>query len=197
MTKIAVLVGSLQTKSVNKLLASNLEKLAPAGTQFDYVDLGSLPLFNQDLELEFPASARAMKDVIEASDGVLFVTPEYNRSISGVLKNAIDWASRPWGSNSFSGKPAGIVGATISPLGTGPAQAGLREIVVYMGMKLMGQPEVYLTVSAETFNENGDVNESLKQSFGDYILALTTWIEAEKIESEIKSVGEQHLVALK
>ncbi len=197
MTKIAVLVGSLQAKSVNKLLANNLEKLAPAGTHFEYVDIGSLPLFNQDLESDFPASARAMKDIIEAADGVLFVTPEYNRSISGVLKNAIDWASRPWGLSSFSGKPAGIVGATISPLGTGPAQAGLREIVVYMGMKLMGQPEVYLTVSAETFNENGDVNELLKQSFGDYISALTTWIESEKVKPEFSLADEQLAVALK
>ncbi|OYW44321.1 NADPH-dependent FMN reductase, partial [Candidatus Saccharibacteria bacterium 32-45-3] len=143
MAKIAVIVGSLQTNSVNKALARNLEKLAPEGTEFDYLDISKFPLFNQDLESDFPAVVREQKEKLEGADGVLFVTPEYNRSFSGVIKNAIDWMSRPWGSNSFDGKPAGSVGATISPLGTGPAQAALRQVAVYLGMKVMGQPELY------------------------------------------------------
>ncbi len=113
MTKIAVLVGSLRDGSMNKMLAKNLEALAPEGTEFEYADL-NLPLFNEDIEPNFPQEAQAAKDVVERADGVLFVTPEYNRGVPGVLKNAIDWLSRPWGQNSFAGKPAGIVGATPS-----------------------------------------------------------------------------------
>lgn len=178
MTKIAVLVGSLQEKSVNKTLARNLESLAPEGVEFDYVDIGSLPLFNQDMEAKYPAEAQAVKDKIEAADGVLFVTPEYNRSYSGVLKNAIDWASRPWGKNSFHGKPAGIVGATISPLGTGPAQAALRQVAVYLGMKVMGQPELYLSVTEDTFDGDGNVTEVSREFLQGYIDALSKHIDA-------------------
>lgn len=158
MTKIAVFVGSLQKKSLNRMLAKNLEAAAPVGVEFSYVDISTLPLFNQDLEAEFPASAQAMKDIVEAADGVLFATPEYNRSIPGVLKNAIDWASRPWGSNSFAGKPAGIVGATVSPVGTAVAQADLRHILVYLNVKLLGQPEVYFATASQSFNEAGEVD---------------------------------------
>lgn len=180
MTKIAVFVGSLQQKSLNKLLAKNLEKLAPEGVEFNYVDLGALPLFSQDLEADFPASARAAKDIVEAADGVLFVTPEYNRSIPGVLKNAIDWGSRPWGSNSFNGKPAGIVGASGSPLGTAVAQADLRHILVYLNVKLMGQPELYLMHAPNAFDEKGDVVEESRDHLQNYINTFVKWVEDEK-----------------
>lgn len=178
MAKIAVLVGSLQKNSVNKALASNLEKLAPEGTEFDYVDVGSLPLFNQDMESDFPAEAQAMKDKIEAADGVLLVTPEYNRTFSGVLKNAIDWASRPWGQNSWAGKPVGIVGATISPLGTGPAQAALRQVMVYLDARVMGQPELYQVVGEGTFDENGDITGEARQFAESYMSSLVSHVEA-------------------
>lgn len=180
MAKIAVLVGSLQKNSVNKTLARNLESLAPEGVEFDHVDVGSLPLFNQDMESDYPAEAQAMKDKIEAADGVLLVTPEYNRSFSGVLKNAIDWASRPWGKNSFDGKPVGIVGATISPLGTGPAQAALRQVMVYLGAKVMGQPELYLSVTPDTFDEDGEVTEVSKDFVESYAEALTSHVRTNK-----------------
>jgi len=170
MTQIAVFVGSLRADSLNKKLAKNLEELAPEGVTFTYVDISSLPLFNQDLEASaFPAQARAMKDVVEASDGVLFVTPEYNRSIPGVLKNAIDWASRPWGTNSFDGKPAGIVGASMSPLGTALAQAHLKDILIYLNTKLLGQPEVYFAAAHDLFDENGVVIESSNDFLKKYI----------------------------
>lgn len=180
MVKIAVLVGSLQENSVNKKLARNLENLAPEGTEFDYVDVGSLPLFNQDMESHFPAEAQAMKDKIEAADGVLIVTPEYNRSFSGVLKNAIDWASRPWGKNSWDGKPVGIAGATISPLGTGPAQAALRQIMVYLNARVMGQPELYLVVNEDTFNGEGDATEASREFLQSYIDSLVAHFESGK-----------------
>lgn len=179
MTKIAVFVGSLQEGSFNKKLAKNLETLAPEGVEFNYVDI-NLPLFNQDLESDFPSEARAAKDIVEAADGVLFVTPEYNRGVPGVLKNAIDWTSRPWGDNSFAGKPAGIVGASPSPVGTAVAQADLRHIAAYLGTKLLGQPEVYLADAHEHFDEQGTIVEGSKESLKNYIDTFCTWVENEK-----------------
>lgn len=180
MVKIAVFVGSLQNDSLNKKLAQNLERIAPDGTEFDYVAIGSLPLFNQDLENEFPAEAKKVKDQIEAADGVLFVTPEYNRSIPGVLKNAIDWASRPWGHNSFDGKPVGIVGATIGPVGTAVAQSDLRHIAGYLNTKLMGQPELYLASAGNKFDAEGQITPESHELLKTYIDALADWVEKEK-----------------
>jgi chromate reductase len=180
MTQIAVIVGSLRADSLNKKLAQNLEELAPAGTQFVYADISALPLFNQDIEGDFPATAQSLKDVLEAADGILVVTPEYNRSIPGVLKNAIDWASRPWGSNSFNGKPAGIVGASMSPLGTAVAQAHLKSIMVYLNTKLMGQPEVFLTGAHEAFDDEGVVIESSKDHLKHYIDAFVAHVDSQK-----------------
>lgn len=142
MTKIAVLVGSLSQASINKKLAHAIEAEMPEGVEFAYTNL-DLPLFDYEKEAEFPAQARELKDLVEGADAVLFVTPEYNRSFSGVLKNGIDWASRPWGDNSFASKPAAIVGASVAPHGATQAQAALRNVAVYLDVKLMGQPEVY------------------------------------------------------
>ena len=178
MTKIAVFVGSLQTNSLNKKLTENLERLAPEGVEFEYVDL-NLPLFNQDLEADFPAEAKKVKEQVEAADGVLFATPEYNRSIPGVLKNAIDWASRPWGANSFDGKPVGIVGATISPVGTAVAQSDLRHIAGYLNTRLMGQPELYLSLAGNKFNEDGTIEAGSEELLKTYIESFTQWVSRE------------------
>lgn len=180
MTKIAVFVGSLQKDSLNKKLAQNLERFAPEGVEFEYVDIGLLPLFNQDLEPEFPEEAQKIKDAVHAADGVLFVTPEYNRSIPGVLKNAIDWVSRPWGYNSFDGKPVGIVGATISPVGTAVAQSDLRHIAGYLNTKLMGQPELYLPTASNKFDETGKIEADSEELLKTYIAAFAAWVEQEK-----------------
>lgn len=180
MTQITVFVGSLRADSLNKKLAKNLEKLAPEGTTFRYVDIGSLPLFNEELEANYPAAAREVKDAVEGADGVLFVSPEYNRGVSGVLKNAIDWASRPWGANSFDGKPAGIVGASGGPLGTGPAQAQLRSIMVYLNTKLLGQPEIYLAGANTVFDEDGIVVESSRDFLKKYIDTFIAHVENQK-----------------
>ena len=179
MTTIAVLVGSLRDGSLNKKLAHNLESLAPEGVRFDYVDL-NLPLYNEDLEKNFPAEAQAAKDIIDAADGVLFVTPEYNRSIPGVLKNTIDWASRPYQDNSFNGKPLGIVGASGGPIGTAVAQSDLRHIAGFMNMRLMGQPELYVTLGNDKFDEQGNVVESARESMVRYITAYTEWVRRER-----------------
>ena len=181
MTKIAVFVGSLREKSLNKNLAKSLEALAPEGVKFMHADI-NLPLYNQDFDANYPPEATRLKQLVESADGVLFVTPEYNRSVPGVLKNAIDWASRPWGTNSFNGKPAGIVGASIGPVGTAVAQADLRHIVAFLGMKLMGQPEVYMAnMTEDMFGENGIVtDERWRTNLTAYTEALAKWIETEK-----------------
>lgn len=146
MFKVAVLVGSIRPNSSNLQFARALEKLALGRLQFDFIDLGALPFYDETLWDNPPASVLDMKQRIAAADGVLFVTPEYNRSIPGVLKNAIDWPSRPFGDSVWEGKPAAIVGATAGQSGTAQAQAHLRSILVVLGIVLMGRPEVYQTL---------------------------------------------------
>lgn len=160
--------GFLQSLS----LAKGIESLAPEGVNFIYADM-DLPLFNQDLEADFPAKAVAIKQVVEQADGVLFVTPEYNRGFSGVLKNAIDWASRPWGKSSFAGKPAAIVGASMGPLGTTQAQSQLRNVLLYLDMKVMGQPEVYFNAITSLDEQGHVVGESREfiKSFAEAFVA--------------------------
>lgn len=176
MTTIAVFVGSLRDGSLNKKLAKNLEELAPEGTTFDYVDL-NLPLYNSDDEAAFPESATAAKQKVEAADGVLIVTPEYNRSIPGVLKNAIDWASRPWGQNSFDAKPVALAGATIGPIGTAVAQSDLRHIAGYLNMRLVGQPELYFNFAGSKFDDDGKVLDEHKAELQEFITKFVAFIE--------------------
>jgi chromate reductase, NAD(P)H dehydrogenase (quinone) len=181
MTQIAVFVGSLRKDSLNKMLAKSLEDLAPEGTTFTYVDISTLPLFNQDVEAaSYPAEAQAIKDMVKSSDGVLFVTPEYNRGIPGVLKNAIDWVSRPWGTNSFDGKPAGVVGASGSTLGTALAQAQLKNVMLYLNTKLLGQPEVYFASAHEMFDEEGVLVDSSTEFLKKYIDTFIAHVENQK-----------------
>lgn len=165
MTRIVVIVGSLRAQSVNRKYAQKLEELLPEGVTFDYADL-NMPLFNEELEADYPAEAQALKEQLKDADGVLFVTPEYNRSFPGVLKNAIDWASRPWGTNSFNGKPAAIVGVSGS-LATTQAQQQLRNVLIYLNTKLLGQPEMYIN-KATIFTDDGNLTDeatSFAQAF--------------------------------
>lgn len=181
MTQIAVFVGSLRAESLNKKLAENLESLAPDGVTFKYVDIGSLPLFNQDMELDsYPVEAQVIKDTIIASDGVLFVTPEYNRSIPGVLKNAIDWVTRPSGTQPFDGKPTGVVGASGSTLGTALAQTQLRSVMIYLNTRLLGQPELYLSSAHEMFDEEGMIIDSSNNFLKKYIDTFVAHVKNQK-----------------
>lgn len=180
MTKIAVLVGSLRTDSFNRKLAEALEKMAPDGTEFVYGDL-NLPLYNTDLEADFPAEVRTLKTIVDTADGILFVTPEYNRSVPGVLKNAIDWVSRPYGENSFNQKPTGIVGASIGLIGTAVAQSDLRHIGGYLNVRLMGQPELYVALAQKHIDENGEMTGEFKENAQKYINAFTAWVEKERV----------------
>lgn len=177
MTKVAVFVGSIKKDSLNRKLAQAVEKLAPKDITFEYVDISKLPLYNEDLEADFPTTARKLKESIEAADGVLFVTPEYNRGIPGVLKNAIDWASRPWQQSSFEKKPAAIIGASPTPNGTNQAQQQLRNVVLYLNMKLLGQPEVYFNYAAKKFNERGELVEEARDELQQFATVFSEWVE--------------------
>ncbi|MFZ2126262.1 MAG: NAD(P)H-dependent oxidoreductase [Candidatus Microsaccharimonas sp.] len=173
MTKIAVLVGSLRADSINQRLAKEVEALLPEGTTFAYADL-NLPLYNQDLEADYPAEAKALKELVESADGVLFVTPEHNRSFPAALKNAIDWASRPWGTNSFDGKPAAIIGASNS-LATTQAQQQLRNVALYLNTHLLGQPEMYIDV-LRVHDEEGKLTPEATELYQKFIAAFTAHI---------------------
>lgn len=180
MKKIAVLVGSNRKESINLKFAKALEKLAGDRLRFEYADLVSLPMYNDDEVPNYPAAAQALKDLIEGADGVLLLTPEFNRSIPPLLKNAIDWASRPWGKNSWIGKPAAVVGASPGVIGAAAAQAHLRSIMVVLGTVLMGRPEVYLQVKPGLFDENFDITDPDTRTFlGDFIDNFVAWVDAD------------------
>lgn len=175
MTQIAVFVGSLGSSSINQEFAHKLEALLPEGVTFKYANL-QLPLFSVDAEADYPADATANKELVESSDGVLFITPEYNRSMPGVLKNAIDWASRPWGANSFDGKPAATAGVSISPLGTTMSQQHLKNVLNYLNTKLLGQPELYLN-HATLYAEDGQFVPETREFLESFLATFVAHIE--------------------
>lgn len=180
MTKIAVVVGSLRKESFNLKLARALEKLSAGKLEFSFVKIGDLPLFNQDLESNVPAPVITLKQEIESADGVLFVTPEYNRSIPGVLKNAIDWASRPYGKSSWAGKPAAICGTSPGAVGAAVAQNHLRSICAgFLDMKLMGQPEVYFSFKEGIIDETSNVtDEKTKVFLQGFVDKFAVWVDS-------------------
>jgi chromate reductase len=184
MTKIAVVVGSIRADSLNLKLAKNLEALAPEGTEFAYVDISTLPLFSQELEGAFPVAAQTLKDVVTSSDAILFVTPEYNHAFTGVLKNAIDWGSRPWGNNSWAGKLTGIIGISISPNGTKFAQEALTSIIEWFKSPLYTDQDMKLVATAETFDETGKVSEDIAPVVKAYIEGFVDWVKENPSQPE-------------
>jgi chromate reductase, NAD(P)H dehydrogenase (quinone) len=162
--RIAVLVGSLRRDSFNKHLAGALAKLASRELEFVPVRIDDLPLYNQDDDANQAPSVRRLKNDIAQAQGVLFVTPEYNRSIPGVLKNAIDHASRPYGQSAWGGKPAAVIGISVGAIGTAIAQQHLRNVLAYLDMPTLGQPEMFLQNKPGLFTEGGEIgNEETKQ----------------------------------
>lgn len=163
--QIAVIVGSLRKDSFNRQLARAVTSLAPADFSFDFVDIGVLPLYSQDYDADFPEVARKFKQQIEAADALLVVTPEYNRSMPGVLKNAIDWGSRPWGKNSWSGKPGAVLGTSLGATGTALAQQHLRNVMAYLDVALLGQPEMFIKHDASKIDEKGEIIDDDMRNF--------------------------------
>lgn len=163
--KVGYFVGSLSSRSINRTLSRALIRLAPPTLTFTEIPIGDLPLYNHDLDTDYPPEARALKDAIGASDAILFVTPEYNRSIPGALKNAIDWASRPWGQNSLSRKPSAVIGASIGAIGTAVAQQHLRSVLSFCNSPQMNAPEAYIQLTPGLIADDGEVTEPSTTEF--------------------------------
>ncbi|WP_322106215.1 NAD(P)H-dependent oxidoreductase [Paraburkholderia sp. J41] len=176
--KIAVVVGSLRKDSFNRQLAHAVTSLAPADFSFEYLDIGALPLYSQDYDADYPEVARRFKQQIEAADALLFVTPEYNRSIPGVLKNALDWGSRPWGTNSWRAKPGAVLGTSPGAVGTALAQQHLRNVLAYLDVALLGQPEMFIKHDASRINEKGEiVSDDTRKFLQGFVDAYVTWVK--------------------
>ncbi|MEW2497246.1 NADPH-dependent FMN reductase [Streptomyces nodosus] len=163
--KVGYIVGSLATRSINRTLARALIRLAPPELRFNEIPIKDLPLYSYDYDSDFPTEGKALKDAIAAADAILFVTPEYNRSIPGGLKNAIDWASRPWGENSFTHKPSAVIGASPGAIGTAVAQQSLRSVLSYCNSPQMNAPEAYIRFKPEVFTPEGEVTDAHTQEF--------------------------------
>lgn len=176
--KIAVVVGSLRKDSFNRNLAHALAKLAPPEFSFHHSEIGDLPHYNQDDDANQAASVKRLKSEITASQGVLFLTPEYNRSIPGVLKNAIDHASRPYGQGVWGGKPAGILGVSVGAIGTALAQQHLRNITAYLDMPTLGQPEVFLQAKEGLFDNDGNIGAASKDFLQGWMDKFAAWVKA-------------------
>lgn len=175
---IAVLVGSLRAESCNRRLARALEGLAQGRARFDYVEIGDLPLYNQDFDSDYPAQGTRLKQQVRSADAVLFVSPEYNRSIPGVLKNALDIGSRPYGDSAFAGKPAAVIGASIGAIGTAMAQQHLRNVLAYLDMHVLAQPEAFIHFKDGLIEADGSIgNDGTRAFLQGYVDAFLTLID--------------------
>ncbi|MBP8626058.1 MAG: NAD(P)H-dependent oxidoreductase [Syntrophorhabdaceae bacterium] len=168
--------GSLRKGSFNKILLRAAKKLAPANCKIEIFELEGIPPFNQDLEVDPPLQVKAFKENIKKADAILIATPEYNYSMPGVLKNALDWASRPYGDNVFYGKPGAIMGGSIGMLGTARAQYHLRQVCVFLNIMLLNQPEVMVPFIDKKVDEEGRIiDEATIARIKELVEALVTW----------------------
>lgn len=163
--KVGYLIGSLAEGSINRKLAKALVKLAPSNLSFAEVPFKDLPLYSYDYDTDYPPVARAFKDALKAVDALLFVTPEYNRSIPGGLKNAIDWASRPYGSNAFTHKPSAVIGTSPGAIGTAVAQQSLRSVLGFCNSPQMNAPEAYIQFTPGLITDDGEVTVGSTEEF--------------------------------
>jgi chromate reductase, NAD(P)H dehydrogenase (quinone) len=162
---VGYFIGSLSSHSINRILSRALIKVAPADLEFVEIPIGSLPLYSQDYDADYPPEARELKEAIAGVHAVLFVSPEYNRGIPGALKNAIDWASRPWGTNSFSRKPSAIIGASTGKIGTAVMQSNLRMVLAFCDSVQMSAPEAYIQYSPDIFCDDGEIKSPEMRTF--------------------------------
>jgi chromate reductase, NAD(P)H dehydrogenase (quinone) len=174
---IAVLVGSLRRGSINKQLANALERLAGERAEFRRVRIDDLPLYDQDFESDYPPACKRLKQEIKSADGVLFVTPEYNRSVPGVLKNAIDIASRPYGTSAFAGKPGAVIGTSMGAMATALAQQHLRNMCVFLDVPLLAQPEAFIRYRKDLIAADGTVtDDEVRKFLASYVDEFIAWV---------------------
>jgi chromate reductase len=174
--RIAVVVGSLRRESFNRKLADAVVRLAPPEFVFTQLEIGDLPLYNQDDDADQAAPVQRLKGEISAARGVMFVTPEYNRSMPGVLKNALDHASRPYGKSAWAGKPAGVLGVSVGAIGTAVAQQHLRTTLAYLDMPTLGQPEVFLQAKEGLFDADGNIGEKSRDFLQGWMNGFAAWV---------------------
>jgi chromate reductase len=176
--QVGYFIGSLSSTSINRTLSRALIRLAPDDLEFTEIPIGGLPLYSPDHDADYPPEALALKDAIGASDAVLFVSPEYNRSIPGALKNAIDWASRPWGQNSFDHVPAAVIGASIGQIGTAVGQQSLRAVLSFCNARQMTAPEAYIHLTPGLITDAGEVTDESTAAFlGDFMREFRNHVE--------------------
>ena len=180
MTRIGIIVGSVAESSINKKVATVLPTLADdQSVEFVHLDLTALPIYNYELDGNWPDVATEWKQSIEDVDGIIIVTPEYSRSIPGALKNALDWASRPWGQNSFTGKPVALMGASIGTTGTAMAQQHLRNILAHFSAPTLGKPETFFHFNPAAFGQDGSLQDDAQPAvLGGFVNAAVDHIQS-------------------
>jgi chromate reductase len=175
--KIAVVVGSIRKDSINRMLARAVIKLMPGEFHCDMIRIDDLPVYNQDLDPTPPQSVLRLKSEITAANGLLFVTPEHNRSVPTALKNALDWASRPYGKNAWAGKPAGIIGASVGMIGSALAQQHLRNSLAYLDVPVMGQPAVFVYFTPGLIDAEGNIsNDGTRKFLQSFVDKYAAWV---------------------
>lgn len=186
---VAVIVGSLRKESVSRKAALALAKLAPSNLNLEIVEIGDLPLYNEDVEAAgAPASWSRLREELRQSDAVLFITPEYNRSVPGALKNAIDVGSRPYGDSAWSGKPAAVLSLSPGAVGAFGANHHLRQSLVFLDMPILQQPEAYVGNAFSLFDDDGEFNsDSTRDFFESFIGAFADWIDRTRVRSTVAS----------
>lgn len=191
--KIGYFVGSLSSVSINRVLSQALIKLAPPELEFHEIPIKDLPLYSSDFDSSYPPEGKALKEAIEASDGILFVSPEYNRSIPGALKNAIDWGSRPWGTNSFARKPTGIVGASPGGIGTAVMQSSMRSVLSFLDAPQLNSPEAYISFVASDYGEDGEcTNEGTAKFLRHYMEEYAGFVARVLDVNASGHIGDEH-----
>ena len=189
--RIGYLIGSLSSTSINRRLSSALITLAPSDLEFFEIGIGDLPLFNADVERDLPTAVVTFKQAVESADGLLIISPEYNRSIPGVLKNAIDWGSRPYGRNSFARKPTALIGASPGGIGTAVMQSAMRPVLSFLNAPQLNSPEAYITFKPEVFGEDGTVNnDSTREFLAHYMSEFGAFVERVLAVSAPGHIGE-------
>lgn len=179
-TQIAVVIGSLRQASFNRQLAQAIIQMAPEGVQFKEVVIGELPLYNQDADGHEVAAVTQFRDALRGVDGILFVTPEYNRSMSGALKNALDQGSRPYGHSVWDGKPAAVIGMSPGAAGTAMAQQHLRNVLSFLNMRTLAQPEMFLQYKDDFFTADGAVGPRSQAYVQKFVDQLVDWVAQHK-----------------